>query len=193
MTNDDLQPEAAAVEEDQPAGTNSPPLSDLPDDPEEALPLLVEALIETRLAFDARTGDLQRVAAEFENFRKRAAREREEIVLRSSQRLVEALLPVLDSLENALAHQAGTPGEEAILSGMESTHQLLVDVLAKEGLETVPAVGEPFDPNIHEAVMGGGEGHLVVTTEMRRGYLLGGRVIRPAMVGVADQETTEAG
>ncbi|MFH2073648.1 MAG: nucleotide exchange factor GrpE [Actinomycetota bacterium] len=192
MTNEDLPQDPAAVAEEV-VGTASPPPFDLPDDPGEALPLVIEALIETRLAFDARTEDLQRVAAEYENYRKRTAREREEIVLRSTQRLVEALLPVLDSLESALAHEANTPGEEAILSGMESTHQQLLDVLAKEGLETVPAVGEPFDPNIHEAVMGGGDGRLVVTTEMRRGYLLGGRVIRPAMVGVADQETPEAG
>jgi len=193
VTNDDLQPEEAAVEADEAAGMSSPLPADLPEDPQEALGLLIGVLAEARLAIDARTEDLQRVAAEFENFRKRAARERDDIVLRSTQRLVEALLPVLDSLENALTHEAGTPGEEAMLSGMHGTHQQLLDVLAKEGLETVPGVGEPFDPNVHEAVMGGGSGHLVVTAEMRRGYTLGGRVIRPAMVGVADEDATEEG
>ena len=155
--------------------------------------MLIEALAETRFALDARTEDLQRVAAEFENFRKRAVRDRDDLLLRSTQRLVQELLPVLDSFDSALAHEATTPGEEAMLEGLQSTHQQLFDVLSKEGLEIVPGVGEPFDPNVHEAVMGGGAGDLVVTAEMRRGYVLGGRVIRPAMVGVADEETTEEG
>ena len=182
-----MSTEEAIPEEEVAVDAPAPVLEDLPEEPAEALPVLVEALAEARLGLSARTEDLQRVAAEFENFRKRAAREREETVLRSSQRLVEALLPVLDSLDNALAHTAETPGEEAMLDGMRGTHQQLMDVLAKEGLEVVPAVGEPFDPTVHEAVMGGGGGDLVVTAEMRRGYTLGGRVIRPAMVGVADE------
>lgn len=186
---DDFQTDEAEVEES--AGTLSPLLIDLPEAPEEAVPVLIEALAELKLALDARTEDLQRVAAEFDNFRKRMLRDRDELMLRANQRLVEALLPVLDSFGNALAHEARTPGEEALLGGVESTHQLLLDVLAKEGLETIPAVGEPFDPNLHEAVMGGGAGELIVTTEMRPGYTLGGRMIRPSMVGVADGETPE--
>ena len=188
---DDLQPEEAPVEQDQAAGTPSPLLADLPEAPEEALPVVIELLAETKFALDARTEDLQRSAADFENFRKRAVRERDDLMLRSTQRLVEALLPVLDSFESALAHEANTPAEEALLGGMESTYQQLLDVLTREGLELVPGVGEPFDPNVHEAVTGGGEGELIVTTEMRRGYILGGRVIRPAMVGVAGDEPEE--
>jgi len=188
---DDLQPEEAAVEQDQAAGTPSPLLADLPETPEEALPVLLELLAETKFALDARTEDLQRATADFDNLRKRAVRERDDLMLRSTQRLVEALLPVLDSFESALAHEADTPAEEALLGGMQSTHQQLIDVLTREGLETVSGVGEPFDPNVHEAVMGGGEGELIVTAEMRRGYILGGRVIRPAMVAVADDAPEE--
>jgi len=190
VTGEDLQPEAVASEA---AGTPSPLLADLPEDPREALAVLIEALAETKLSLDARTEDLQRVAAEFDNYRKRAQRDRDEFVLRSTQRLIEALLPVVDSFESALAHETTTPGEESMLEGVQSTHQQLVDVLTKEGLEIIPSVGEPFDPNVHEAVMGGGTGHLVVTSEMRRGYAVGGRVIRPAMVGVADEDTPEEG
>ncbi|MCB2223442.1 MAG: nucleotide exchange factor GrpE [Actinobacteria bacterium] len=193
MTPEELQPgdglpgdEAAGREEA--ADTPAAPPPDLPDDPAEAVPVLIEALMESRAALESRTDDLQRVAAEFDNFRKRSARERDDLVARATQRLVEALLPVLDSFDGALAHEAGTPGEEAMLGGMQGTYQQLMTVLAAEGLAVVPSVGEPFDPAVHEAVMGGGDGHLVVTAEMRRGYTLGGRVIRPAMVQVADED-----
>jgi molecular chaperone GrpE len=193
VTPEELQPgdglpgdEAAGREEA--ADTPAAPPPDLPDDPAEAVPVLIEALMESRAALESRTDDLQRVAAEFDNFRKRSARERDDLVARATQRLVEALLPVLDSFDGALAHEAGTPGEEAMLGGMQGTYQQLMTVLAAEGLAVVPSVGEPFDPAVHEAVMGGGDGHLVVTAEMRRGYTLGGRVIRPAMVQVADED-----
>jgi molecular chaperone GrpE len=66
-----------------------------------------------------------------------------------------------------------------------------MDVLGKEGLEVVPGDGAPFDPNVHEAVSGGGGGDLVVAQELRRGYTLNGRVIRPALVAVASGEDTE--
>ncbi len=181
---DDLQPDDAAA---GPAET----VPDLPDDPQEAVSMLTDALTGARADAESVTDDLQRIAAEFENFRKRSVRERDEIVRRSSQRLVEALLPVLDSFDSAFTHEASTPAEESMLEGMQSTHQQLLDVLAGEGLEIVGTVGEPFDPNVHEAVTGGGSGHLVVTSEMRRGYTLGDRVIRPAMVGVSDTGTTE--
>jgi len=162
------------------------PLPDLPDDPEEALAMALDALDEVRGALAARTDDLQRVAADYENFRKRALRDREQMVLLSSQRLIQSLLPVLDSFAGALVHEGRTPAEEAMLAGMESTGQQLMEVLAGEGLEVIPTVGEPFDPSVHEAVMGGGDGDLVVTSEMRRGYVLNGRLLRPAMVGVSD-------
>ncbi len=196
MTGGDLRPDEAApreesMQEEAAAAAAAPLPADLPEDPSEAVPMLVEALTETRLALDSRTDDLQRVAAEFENFRKRAARDREDLVDRATQRLVEALLPVLDSLDAAMARRPATPGEEAMLDGMAGTRQQLLDVLGREGLEIVPGVGEAFDPAVHEAVMGGGDGHLVVTDEMRRGYALRGRVIRPAMVGVGDADVEE--
>jgi molecular chaperone GrpE len=159
---------------------------DLPADDAAAIEVLLDALATARLAADSYLDDLQRVAAEFENYRKRAAREREEIVARSSQRLVQALLPVLDSFDQAFARQPQTPGEEAILAGVRGTFHQLMDILAGEGLEPVPGVGEDFDPALHEAtaVAGGGEGRLVVAEELRRGYLLKGRLLRPAMVVV---------
>ncbi len=106
---------------------------------------------------------------------------------RAAQRVVQALLPVLDSFDQAFAHQAQTPGEEQVLAGVRGTFHQLMDVLSKEGLEIIPATGEGFDPQVHEAVAGGGEGDLVVAQELRRGYTLKGRVLRPAMVVVASR------
>jgi len=138
---------------------------------------------------------LLRRAAEFENFRKRAAREREETVARASQRLVENLLPVLDSFDSAFAHQAQTPGEQQILAGVRGTFHQFMGILAGEGLEIVPGVGEDFDPAVHEAtaVVGGGHGRLVVAEELRRGYTLKGRLLRPAMVVVGSRDAQPAG
>ncbi|HLE38862.1 MAG TPA: nucleotide exchange factor GrpE [Acidimicrobiia bacterium] len=158
---------------------------DLPEDPEAAVAYLLEALRTAQEEATAYLGDLQRVAAEFENYRKRAMRERDEIVARATQALIRDLLPVLDSFDGALESAAATPGDERLLAGVRSTHRLLMDVLAREGLEVIPAAGMPFDPAVHEAATGGGTGHLVVTAEMRRGYSLRGRVLRPALVGVA--------
>jgi molecular chaperone GrpE len=158
---------------------------DLPDDRDEAVGVLLDALATARVAADSYLEDLQRVAAEYENFRKRAARDRDDTVARAAQRVVQALLPVLDSFDQAFAHQAQTAGEEQVLAGVRGTFHQLMDVLSKEGLEAIPAVGEDFDPQVHEAVAGGGEGDLVVSQELRRGYTLKGRVLRPAMVVVA--------
>lgn len=159
---------------------------DLPDDHDEAVAVLAEALATARAAADSYLDDLQRLAAEFENYRKRAARDRAEILERSSQRLVEALLPVLDSFHQAAVHEPQTPGEEQVLAGMWRTYQQLVDVLAGEGLEPIAAEGLPFDPVVHEAVGGSAADHPVVSAEVRRGYLLRGRVVRPAMVMVTE-------
>jgi molecular chaperone GrpE len=164
---------------------------ELPDDREEAVGVLLDALAIARDSADSYLEDLQREAAEFANYRKRVAREHEDTVARAAQRLVEALLPVLDSFDQACGHQPQTPGEEQLLAGMRSTYHQLMDVLAQEGLEVVPAVGEAFDPRVHEAVAGGGDGPLVVTEEWRRGYALRGRLLRAPMVMVAPHPRAE--
>ena len=159
---------------------------DLPDDPAEAVPVLISALVNTQAEAAGYLETMQRVAAEFDNFRKRAARERAGIVDRASQRVIERLLPTLDSFDAALAYQAQTDTEENLLSGMADTHRLLMEALAIDGFAPIEASGVPFDPGVHEAVTGptgDGEGELVVR-EMRRGYTLGGRVIRAALVAV---------
>ncbi|HEX9977839.1 MAG TPA: nucleotide exchange factor GrpE [Acidimicrobiia bacterium] len=163
---------------------------ELPDDPAEAVDVLVAAVIEARRTAASHLDDLRRVAAEFDNFRKRAARERVDTIDRAAQRVIQAVLPVLDSLDAALEH-VPDDADPALVAGLRGTHQQLLDVLAREGLAPIAAVGMPFDPQFHEAVTGGGDGHLVVTGEMRRGYTLKDRVIRPALVQVAAEDVGE--
>jgi molecular chaperone GrpE len=162
---------------------------ELPEDPDRAIEFLTEELGQARQSAESYLDDLRRVAADFENFRKRAVRDRDEIVERASQRLVASLLPVLDSFDAAVAADQDQ-GPERVMAGMRSIQQQFMAVLQAEGLEPIQAVGRPFDPEQHEAVAGGGDGHLVVTSEARRGYTLKGRVLRPALVEVAAEDVS---
>lgn len=169
---------------------------ELPEDPEEASQTLLRELAEARTQAESHLDDLRRVAAEFENFRKRMVREQTRQVERASERVVAGLLPVLDSFDLALSHDPSSPAEQKLLDGVRRTYELLMDVLAREGLETIPGEGHPFDPEIHEAVSAPEEpvdGELTVTEELRRGYRLGGRVIRPALVAVGSPEEAPEG
>lgn len=159
----------------------------LPDDPAEANHVLLESLATAQGEAAAYLDDLKRVAADFENYRKRTQREMTENIERASQRVVMGLLPVLDSLDLAIDHEPESPSEEKLLGGVRSTRDQLLAVLIAEGLEVIPSIAEEFDPAVHEAVSMEGSGDtLVVTAEMRRGYTLRGRVIRPAMVAVGE-------
>lgn len=162
---------------------------DLPTDPEEARDLLLRELATAREEASSYLDDLRRVAADFDNFRKRSMRDQQVTVERASERVLGALLPVLDSFDAAIQVDAGTASVENLLGGVRSTHNLLLDILAKEGLEPIPTFEEPFDPEIHEAVVTSGDGpRLVVSDELRRGYRLRGKVIRAALVGLEGRD-----
>ena len=160
---------------------------DLPEDISEALPVVLKALAETRMDADRYLDDLRRVAADFENYRKRTQREMAAMVERASERVVRELLPVLDSFEAALSIEPKTETEENLLVGVRNTYDLLANVLSKEGLEPIETWDAPFDPTVHEAVVttGEGTGTLRVTQDFRRGYKLRGKVLRAALVAVA--------
>jgi len=124
---------------------------------------------------------LRRVQADFENYRKRMIREQTTLVERATERLVEELLPVLDSFDGALAH-ASADAPEKLVDGLNGIHAQLVSVLDKHGLERMASDGAPFDPNEHEAVMSDdGPAEPSVAETMRAGYRMEGRVVRPAM------------
>jgi molecular chaperone GrpE len=142
----------------------------------------LEALAAER---DEYLNDLKRVAAEFENYRKRAARDQADFALRANERLVKELLPVLDDLGRAL--EAAEKHEEVKLEeGVRLVHRQLAETLRKEGLAEIETDGR-FDPHVHEALLTqpseAPEGSVIDVVQ--KGYRLGDRVLRPARVVVA--------
>jgi molecular chaperone GrpE len=144
---------------------------------------------EKRLLYE----QLIRRQAEFENFRKRIDRERLETQAKARADIISELLPVLDNLERALSstNETNDSAQEGILAGVKLIHRQFYDVLAGLGLKPVIAVGEPFDPHLHEAVTTEINDQLpesTVTAELQRGYKLGDKLLRPAMVKVSVRE-----
>jgi len=142
---------------------------------------------------DEHLNDLKRVAAEFENYRKRVLRDQESLVARAHERLVKELLPVLDDLERALA--AAEEHEEAKLEeGVRLVHRELAAALAREGLAEIETNGV-FDPHVHEALLSqpseADEGSVLEVVQ--KGYRLGDRVLRPARVVVAAPREDDGG
>jgi molecular chaperone GrpE len=128
---------------------------------------------------------LRRLQAEFDNYRKRVLKEQTDAVERAAVPAVQRLLEVLDDFELALMSANDKPDFDRFLHGVELVYAKLADTLKAEGLERIDALGKPFDPEQHEALMQTGEGeHLVVADVLRPGYTLRGRVIRPAGVRV---------
>jgi molecular chaperone GrpE len=132
---------------------------------------------------------LQRTQADFENYRKQVARRQEDQTARAAAGLVEKVLPVLDTLDLAEAHlnESLEVGDDA--KALRASRAMLMDVLAKEGLERIDQSGVPFDPSVHDAVAraegeGGAGGQAVVEEVLRSGYRWKGQVLRAAMVRV---------
>lgn len=147
---------------------------------------LVKALAEEKSKSEDYFNRLVRMQADFDNYRKRMAREREELVKYAGEQLITALLPVVDNFERALA--AKNNDYQNLLAGVEMIYRQLQDVLTREGLEPIPATGGQFNPELHEAVMreeSGDHPENTVIEELRRGFTFKGKVIRAAMVKVA--------
>ena len=142
---------------------------------------------ELRRERDALQDRLLRTAAEFDNFRKRIDRERREHQEFASSDVLREILPIIDNFERAL--QAPAEGDvDAYRKGLELIHKQMLDMLRKRGVTPIEALGADFDPNLHQAVIqeissGHREGE--VMQELQRGYMLGERLLRPAMVKVA--------
>jgi molecular chaperone GrpE len=176
----DAEHELPAADE---AAEGETPAGVVPDPPTLASSQEIEKLKAER---DALLDRMARSQAEFENARKRAAREQQDFRDYALADTLKTLLPILDSFERALKVGAGEKSE--FHSGVELIYKQLQDALAKVGLRTVPALGQPFDPHVHEAV------EMVESTnvpdhqvleELQRGYKLKERLLRPAMVRVA--------
>jgi molecular chaperone GrpE len=161
---------------------------------DDALPTVELSPIEVlALERDEYLDALRRLQAEFDNFRKRTARQQSDLLDRATESLLERLLPVLDALDLAVAHTSSDDAETNQLTGLlVQIGTLLRDTLVREGLEQIAETGVDFDPTIHDAVASipaedgeeGADGRHLVDDVLRPGYRLKGRVLRPAMVRV---------
>jgi molecular chaperone GrpE len=162
------------------------------DDPEAISP---EQLTELKSAA-AKASDhwdrLVRTTADFENFKKRATREKQEAIRFANESLMEKLVPVLDNFDMALAaaQNSGTESTESLQTGVNMIFQQLKNVMIDSGLEEINAAGQTFDPNWHEAVSQQETAEVPegqVVQQLRKGYKLRERLLRPATVVVAKQ------
>ena len=131
---------------------------------------------------------LLRAQADFDNFRRRTQKEKEDLAKYASQKLIEEIVPVLDNFERAMATKPGTPEVESFAKGMDMIFRQLQQVLEQEGLQAMNTVGEAFNPEFHQAIMqveSDEHEEGIVVEEVQRGYMLKDRVLRPAMVKVS--------
>jgi molecular chaperone GrpE len=148
---------------------------------------LVARLVDAESKRDEYLRDLQRLAADFDNYRKRAARDQESLVARAHERLVKELLPILDDLERAL-NAADVHDDATVVDGVRLVQRALQAALEREGLAEIEVDG-PFDPHFHEALLaqpGDGAEPGSVLQVVQKGYRLGDKVLRPARVVVAE-------
>jgi len=131
---------------------------------------------------------LQRLQADFDNYRKRTQKEKEETVRYAAERIVEAMLPILDNFERAINSTRANQDFNAFSQGVEMIFKQMQNTLAKEGLTAIEAVGQTFDPNLHEAVLQVDSEDYpenTVVEELQKGYYLKEKVLRPSMVKVS--------
>lgn len=130
---------------------------------------------------------LQWLQAEFENYKKRVMKEKKEIIEYANEKLVTQLLDILDNLERAIESTKKEGDKKSVINGIEMTYKQFRDILKKEGLIQIKAIGEPFDPFKHEAVMRVSSNDLkdgAIVGEIQKGYLFNSKVIRPSKVKV---------
>jgi molecular chaperone GrpE len=167
-------------------GPERPPASGSDEPGVEETPASAAELAEAKAKADEYLQHLQRLQAEFDNYRKRVIREQTSTLELAAEPVMRRLLEVLDEFELALLHAHEDVDRDRFLKGIELVYAKLMDALKSEGLQRIDAEGAPFDPNLHEALMqtgdGGGEPH--VAEVFRPGYTLKGRVLRPAGVRV---------
>jgi molecular chaperone GrpE len=146
---------------------------------------------------DAAQDKFLRLNAEFDNYRKRSTKEKSDAVNKAKGGVISDLLPVIDAFEAAAGQvKAETEGEQRIAASYQGLYAKMVDAFKKMGLEVVPGVGTPFDPEVHEAIMRAPSNDVPdgsVLQEFRRGFKIGGTLLRPAMVQVSytDEATAE--
>ncbi|WP_303393579.1 nucleotide exchange factor GrpE [Tuberibacillus sp. Marseille-P3662] len=172
--------EAELVEEDEPVSEQA--------DHQALIEEKNAALKEQQQENESLKNRLLRVQADYDNFKRRTKDEKEQERKYRSQKLVEDLLPVMDNFERALETEEINDSEQSLKQGMDMVYKQLKEALEKEGVEVIEALNQPFDPNVHQAVMQVDSDELesnTVAEVLQKGYTLNGRVVRPAMVKVS--------
>lgn len=173
----------AGFAEDSTDATDETPLSQPSGAPEQTRreAELAEQLQDTE-------AKLLRTLADFDNFRRRMRQEHEDLQKFAARKVLEGLLPVVDNFERALAAFENKDAGEDLKTGIEMVYRQLQSVLSAQGVCAMEAIGQPFDPQVHEAVMQeavAGQAAGVVLQELQKGYMLHDKVLRPAMVKVS--------
>lgn len=164
------------------ADAAAPDAQEAPEDDASALKAQVESL---QAALAEKDNRVKRLQADFENFRRRTSKEREELANVVTQDLLKGMLPILDNFDRAMA--AEQKDSESFQKGVEMIYTQLHETLKNDGLEPIETEGQKFDPNFHQAVMRVENPDLeddTIAQELQKGYIVKGRVIRPSMVQV---------
>jgi molecular chaperone GrpE len=163
--------------------------SDAEETPAESSEDPVEkALAEERAKYEEMKDRFLRSQADFDNYRKRMQKEREEMAKYASRSLLEKLLPAIDNLERAIDSSKQSESFEMLAQGVEMVYRQIMDALREEGAVPLETVGKPFDPHFHQAVMQEESDQYesgIVIEEFQKGYMLKDKLIRPAMVKVS--------
>lgn len=148
----------------------------------------LDEIEQLKLKNDDLQNRLIRIQADYDNFRKRTIKEKEELAKYATVKLVESLLNAVDNFERALQASNESKNYDSLIQGVEMVYRQLGDALAKEGLEPIEAIGQPFNPEFHQAVMQVETDQYeagYVVEELQKGYIFKGKVIRPSMVKVS--------
>lgn len=147
-----------------------------------------DALEEKTRAYQEAKDRYLRLYADFENFKKRTQRDQADFMKYAAEKLLKELLPVADNLERAITHARSLKADPTIVDGLDLIARQFQDAIQKSGAEPITAVGQPFDPAVHQAlahVESSDHRPDTVIEEAQRGYLLHGRILRPALVTIA--------
>lgn len=155
----------------------------------EAKESISESIVnDLKAALDSKDIQLKRMVADFENFRRRQATEKEEFLKMACKDILQDLLPILDNFERAISSSKDAKDVASVVSGVELIQKQLIEAVKKNGLEIIQALDNPFDPNFHEAVqqiVNDEKPDQTVINELQKGYTLNGKVLRPSMVVVS--------
>lgn len=143
---------------------------------------------ELRSKLDATTDQMLRIAAEFENYKKRVQREQTELMKYAGENIIKDLIPILDNFERAINSAKSNSSSDSLHQGIDLIYKQLTELLKQRGVSQIEAVGKKFDPNLHEAVLQVASNEYpenTVIAEFQKGYILNNRVVRPSIVSVS--------